>query len=460
MNNNDHNNNDILLRIDEELQRDIEELENISNQRDSDDVRKKIVFFEKLAKKNNKRDRKEERSEIRKEKSLENDKEQKESLLKQLDVEKDELPEDSLIKLSEAEHTHTHTHTQKDFLPKNIEMHEVSPRNIDEIAERIFLPKKLEGDDLIQRVFFPNRIVHKAIIVFNCPICNLEFDSEGLFNDHFISHNLDLSSNLTCRYCNEGFITNEEYIKHLCLGSIGQNSRDRDNIPTSSAGSYECPICHNKYLTQNLLGEHFILAHNNYEEYVKLDEKTDNGFPGFQLLEYINMIDIFSVKKINQIIKQGKICKICRTNYRLNKKKRSFRRSFTVSKVLKRSLSESDLIHNKKKAVRFPEDFGAKSNSKHKIETRKINNNLFKKINKILSKEVVPVKMACCAQKICKRCLKNYIMISNSILCPFCRKDHTVLDSDYIIIIEATDSTDREKWIPWWQKHLEIFYPI
>ena len=31
-------------------------------------------------------------------------------------------------------------------------------------------------------------------------------------------------------------------------------------------------------------------------------------------------------------------------------------------------------------------------------------------------------------------------------------------DLDYITVIVQSNSTDREKWLPWWNKHVEIFY--
>ena len=49
------------------------------------------------------------------------------------------------------------------------------------------------------------------------------------------------------------------------------------------------------------------------------------------------------------------------------------------------------------------------------------------------------------------------ISLTNNIICPFCIKDHTQTNTDYIKIVEITDTTDRDKWVPWWEKHLDIF---
>ena len=73
-------------------------------------------------------------------------------------------------------------------------------------------------------------------------------------------------------------------------------------------------------------------------------------------------------------------------------------------------------------------------------------------------KQIRPVKIQCCNYYICRPCLRSHMSISDSVICPFCRHDHTVVDADYITIIEESDVTERDKWIPWWENHMEIFY--
>ena len=52
---------------------------------------------------------------------------------------------------------------------------------------------------------------------------------------------------------------------------------------------------------------------------------------------------------------------------------------------------------------------------------------------------------------ICSNCLESYLTLTNSLICPFCKVDHTKIDLDYIIVIDYDDEIyDKDKWHNWW----------
>lgn len=69
------------------------------------------------------------------------------------------------------------------------------------------------------------------------------------------------------------------------------------------------------------------------------------------------------------------------------------------------------------------------------------------------------VCMMCCQNMICKECMESYLIFSDSIMCPFCRHDHTDETVDFIYVMEYDETANghEDKWIKWWERHLEIF---
>ena len=60
-------------------------------------------------------------------------------------------------------------------------------------------------------------------------------------------------------------------------------------------------------------------------------------------------------------------------------------------------------------------------------------------------------------------------MITNSIICPYCKTDHCQEKLDYVTIIDEITSDDpdklyehakshKKKWIEWWKRHMSILY--
>lgn len=229
------------------------------------------------------------------------------------------------------------------------------------------------------------------------------------FNIFFVQYQLDehmsIHENETenaicmCQRCKLIFNSDEEYLAHNynCTGTEGVSGE----IPTDETGEYGCPSCDNRYSNQFLLGEHFMQSHNDYDELSVLDKKTMietiNGFPGLNLLEKIDMTRYVSFNDFENL----SICKICYFDY---------------------IIEEMDEMN----------------------EMNEDNRN--------------PIILNCCNRMICCNCLIRHLSINNNLVCPYCIRDHCRDDWSYVTFIDEMDVTDRNKWIPWWSKHLDIFY--
>lgn len=243
-----------------------------------------------------------------------------------------------------------------------------------------------------------------------CGQCKLIFRTDDEYKEHMDKHN-NTSENTVCmcKKCGKVFQNDDEYYLHK--NECKRKKSDEDNtvnqnniesIPESLYGAYPCPVCQKKYDNSFYLGEHFILAHDDYSVLCRLDEKTHNGFPGYKLLYKIGMVKKFRLNKEN--ITEEK-CDICFFNYTYNKKEIS--------------------------------------NSEYKEDILPDNRN--------------PIILSCCKRLTCHDCLMQHIITTDSIICPFCRKDHTRDDLKYIIYVDIINKTDRQKWLPWWENHMEIF---
>ncbi len=224
-------------------------------------------------------------------------------------------------------------------------------------------------------------------ISYRCPKCSKNFASEYLLTEHSSIHNIEIENKVCiCNKCLTVFESDYEYLSHKI------NCKDViiKEIPTDEFGKYPCPTCDKKYSNSFYLGEHFIKIHTDYEELKTLDNNNPIGFPGFDILEKINMIELIYDDLIEN-------CKICH---------------FSI---------ELDIF-----------------------------------VDKLSNENRNPLLLKCCNKKICHSCLKNHLSINNNLVCPFCLKDHT--QDTYVTYIEESFFTDRDKWIPWWQNHLSIFY--
>jgi hypothetical protein len=212
-----------------------------------------------------------------------------------------------------------------------------------------------------------------------------------------------------------------------------------------------------------MLGEHFFISHNNYQDYTQLDDKVSDGFPGFELLEYIGMINYTNIDNtvpggMDKLIKKENKCPICFSIYKYEERKYKYNPNNKSKKVLDYD-SDSEIFINKLDYSNLfvNDDQIIYNDDKHSL-VEITDKNLIETINKIRLTERLPIIMNCCDCTLCEECLENYITFSNSIICPFCKKDHTREDLDYVTYIIPSDTTDREKWLPWWKNHVTIFY--
>lgn len=227
--------------------------------------------------------------------------------------------------------------------------------------------------------------------MFDCFQCKMIFKNEENYNEHMMKHSNENENTVcVCKKCGLIFENDTSYYNHNdnCM----ESSFDEETIPMDPDGKYKCPSCNNKYSNNFLLGEHFILRHNDYNILCSLDEINHCGFPGFEILLEIGMIHKVNIKKY-----LNKQCDICFFDF--------------------------------------------------------CDNN----IENINNGNRSPIKMVCCKRLICHDCIMNHIILTDTLICPYCRRDHTRIDLDYIKLIEITETTDREKWLPWWENHIEIF---
>lgn len=228
-----------------------------------------------------------------------------------------------------------------------------------------------------------------------------------------------------CDRCGYMFTTSLDYDLHRCR---------RDNISSCSSESCLCPICNKSYSSQEFLGEHFLSSHNNYEELTSLDKKEHDvyGFAGFDLLKRINYVSEYSTKEKESYVLNKKRCAICTLRYQYpvyiipdnDEEENVYYSDSELLNTIKRNLSD----------IRLVEVY-----------------------NKFSDIERLPIKLNCCSKDICHDCLQDHLSITDSLICPFCGKDGTRTDLDYIIDIEITNTTESSRWLWWWENHVHIF---
>lgn len=324
-----------------------------------------------------------------------------------------------------------------------------------------------------KRNFIVKRVVTKPIIpssgispgTYECPKCGLKLYSEAALNDHYIySHyrymrdtdedsESDYGDDELCRCvkCNRIFINDNMYKDHECdEGSIELG----DTMPIDPNGEFECPICKNKYSNANILGEHFIIAHNDYSELGILDEElVQEGFPGFDILEELYMTEKLSRKHIRHLIKHQEICSICCHKFK-NKEDDYIPKENILNNYYN---SDSELLYESDE-----ESLDAKSDTDYEIPKRNTikrsvyDEKLLDKINEFRRKVVKPLILRCCDFIICHDCLENTLRKANNLICPFCRFDHCKTNLKYFAVVEPGYYRSNY-WIPWWTRHLEIF---
>jgi hypothetical protein len=70
-----------------------------------------------------------------------------------------------------------------------------------------------------------------------------------------------------------------------------------------------CPQCQSHFSTEEELGTHFLEVHNNYGAITDLDISKGIGFPGFEILEKIEMVQPIKSEDFPKYFDED--CNIC-----------------------------------------------------------------------------------------------------------------------------------------------------
>jgi len=256
----------------------------------------------------------------------------------------------------------------------------------------------IEDDEICR----PSPLIRDNQPLFECPQCNRTFNNENSITDHFM-----------LVHCNQD------------AGNIayGDNSGSDSDLAIKSNpnGKYKCLFCSKNYSTEEILGEHFLRKHNEFDTMGKLDTKSHIvGFPGSDILEHIGMIETYFTK--------------LSFDYFIRKQFQEQNEQNIDTPNVATSVPNSEPI----KCIMCDEQYN--------IEIIEDNNSAGK------SELVRPIIMKCCKKSICETCLQSHLNNTKSCSCPFCRKDHTRYDLDYIKIIDETGDTNSS-WLKWRMAH-------
>lgn len=213
--------------------------------------------------------------------------------------------------------------------------------------------------------------------------------------------------------------------------------------------AFNCPYCEQTFISPKEYDTHIIDNHTYYEDNIQICEKCNMIFENNDTYNgHLNDCDSNNLIPIPTDPNGQYICPTCGNKY-VN--------AFFLGEHFTVEHNDYDIM--RKLDNKLPSGFPG-----FKI-LKKINMiNITKMISDIcdickfdFDKHKIPLKLTCCNHLICKDCLSSHISISDSLICPYCVKDHTYIKLDYITFIKETNITDKEKWIPWWENHMELF---
>ena len=280
-----------------------------------------------------------------------------------------------------------------------------------------------------------NMIIHYGAFMndqYVCNICEDGFSTQLILDDHIRARH------------NNNYETKEEYkdeeneninnlLHYQNIRPIRLNTQD---IFHQQTGLFECPVCLQRFDSPYYLGDHFTENHQTFEDQQYLDDnKQETAFPSFEILYEIGVIELPYDREILKFAK--KKCSICYQKYAI----------YNYSKVNKEliSINTLDKLANNEYYI----DIGYCSDGV--IIEKSINKKQY--IEEIDFESLnYPIIMTCCKNDVCYKCLRQYLMGNNLngiIKCPFCMKDHTKTDMDYIRIIEI-GKINKKAWKKWW----------
>lgn len=150
--------------------------------------------------------------------------------------------------------------------------------------------------DRIRRIEKGMRL-HKKKHPYVCPACQRNYPDELMLNEHYYSVHHPRSRSGS----GDGDVAE----------SLGEGIFY--DVIESVDGEFICYVCEKKYNSEYFLGEHFMANHDNYDDLGTLDNNKLTGFPGFDLLQLINMICY--PHDYNNPPKHATECSICTQPY-------------------------------------------------------------------------------------------------------------------------------------------------
>lgn len=299
-----------------------------------------------------------------------------------------------------------------------------------------------------------------------CNICNEHFlDTTALWDHNLIYHEGAFKDTYICNVCSEEFEYQDDYQDHMNTfhiekkqedDAVSDDSNEEElELPQSkprrnrfrrffkvpkATPKYECSVCKQKFMSPAYLGNHYLEQHSTYDQNLVLDHNSHDGFPGFDILEIIGMIDIMNKNDMKNLFISFNCCPICQTKF-------DFYHKDNTQEI--ESDNECDTrIHNKR-SIR--ERFATlnEMNLQFKCDMA-----LFYTMKTNFDHS--PIQTSCCKKHICKDCIKQHIMFSNSVKCPFCLYDHTRADWNYITVYEPS-KYNKKSWLAWKKRNSHIY---
>ena len=238
---------------------------------------------------------------------------------------------------------------------------------------------------------------------YKCPLCDEIFNSDISLIDHFnLVHYEIIIDDLKINSDNEDIIDDNTDVEN-------ENSYEDDDgyysdeyyervYRESEYGEYVCKICSKKFINHERLNEHFLRSHSSYNDTLLLDDnETIGGFPGFNVLQHMNVFHYTDKPEEDT-------CPICFETYIKNE-------------IL--------------------------------TEKLKFNENEYKDDDEVIVN--YPIRLHCCDTCMCCKCLKTFIITKNKIICPFCRRNHEIQDTEFITI--PNNKYDDQLWVKWRTRH-------
>lgn len=239
---------------------------------------------------------------------------------------------------------------------------------------------------------------------YKCPMCEEIFNNDIVLMDHFmIVHCENLMNDISIDHHSYDDYENNNINDLNESDGYESDEYDPDDYyervyKESVYGEYVCRICSRKFISDERLNEHFMHSHTSYDDTLQLDKsEADGGFPGFNILQHMNVFNYIDNP-------ETETCPICLDNYVIDDKL--------------------------KEKLKFDEDTYIEDDD---------------------SNEAYPIKLTCCNQHMCSKCLKTYIMSNNKVLCPFCKFNHELSSTDFLVIPKT--KCNVKSWEEWRKKH-------